>query len=416
MKLVENIRIALRSLQANKLRAALTMLGILIGVAAVITLLSIGDGVTRYVADQFSGLGTNLVYIIPEQDQPGPPGSDPLTESSLTLRDAELLGDTSLVPGAELVAPTLFEGIELQFEGNAYSVLARASTPEYLPMNNLTIDRGRAFDQTDYDGQSRVIVLGPDTAAALFPEDVDPLDQEIRVNGINFRVIGLLESKGASGIGGSQDDIAILPLTTAQARLFDNRSSRTGDYLVDAILIQAADDEAIDSVIIDASALLRLNHDIAFRDDDDFQILTQGDFIQAFGAVTGVLTLFLGAIASISLLVGGIGIMNIMLVSVTERTREIGLRKAVGARRGDILWQFLTEAITLALLGGLLGIVVGLIAAWAINLAVPQLDTSVTINSIALAVGFSVAVGLFFGIYPASRAAGLNPIDALRFE
>jgi putative ABC transport system permease protein len=416
MKLVENIRIALRSLQANKLRAALTMLGILIGVAAVITLLSIGDGVTRYVADQFSGLGTNLVYIIPEQDQPGPPGSDPLTESSLTLRDAELLGDTSLVPGAELVAPTLFEGIELQFEGNAYSVLARASTPEYLPMNNLTIDRGRAFDQTDYDGQSRVIVLGPDTAAALFPEDVDPLDQEIRVNGINFRVIGLLESKGASGIGGSQDDIAILPLTTAQARLFDNRSSRTGDYLVDAILIQAADDEAIDSVIIDASALLRLNHDIAFRDDDDFQILTQGDFIQAYGAVTGVLTLFLGAIASISLLVGGIGIMNIMLVSVTERTREIGLRKAVGARRGDILWQFLTEAITLALLGGLLGIVVGLIAAWAINLAVPQLDTSVTINSIALAVGFSVAVGLFFGIYPASRAAGLNPIDALRFE
>jgi putative ABC transport system permease protein len=414
--LTENVRIALRVLSANKLRAALTMLGILIGVAAVITLLSIGDGVTRYVADQFSGLGTNLVYIVPEQEQPGPPGSDPLTESSLTLRDAQLLSDTSLVPGADQVAPALFKSIELQYGGNLHTVLGRASTPAYLEINNLTVDRGRAFDQTDYDGQSRVVVIGPDTADALFPEGIDPVDQEVRVNGINFRVIGVLEAKGASGIGGSQDDIAILPLTTAQARLFDSRSSRTGDYLVDVILIQAADDEAIDSVIIDASTQLRINHDIAFRDDDDFQILTQGDFIQAFGAVTGVLTLFLGAIASISLLVGGIGIMNIMLVSVTERTREIGLRKAVGARRRDILWQFLTEAITLALLGGILGILVGVLAAWAINLAVPQLDTSVTVNSIALAVGFSVAVGLFFGIYPASRAAGLNPIEALRFE
>ena len=180
--------------------------------------------------------------------------------------------------------------------------------------------------------------------------------------------------------------------------------------------VQAADDAAIDGVIIDASEVLRQSHNIAFRDDDDFQILTQGDFIQAFGAVTSVLTLFLGAIAGISLLVGGIGIMNIMLVSVTERTREIGLRKAVGARRRDILGQFLTEAVVLALLGGVLGIVIGLIGAAVINLAVPQLDTSVTLNSVALAVGFSAAVGLFFGIYPASRAAGLHPIEALRFE
>ncbi|HEY1409676.1 MAG TPA: FtsX-like permease family protein, partial [Promineifilum sp.] len=197
---------------------------------------------------------------------------------------------------------------------------------------------------------------------------------------------------------------------------FNARSSTTGELLVDAIMIQAADEEAIDGVIIDASNVLRQTHNIAFRDDDDFQILTQGDFIQAFGAVTGVLTLFLGAIAGISLLVGGIGIMNIMLVSVTERTREIGLRKAIGARRRDILGQFLTEAVVLAVLGGMLGIVIGVLGATAINLAVPQLDTSVTINSIALAVGFSIAVGLFFGIYPASRAAGLHPIEALRFE
>ncbi|MBP8948285.1 MAG: FtsX-like permease family protein, partial [Candidatus Promineofilum sp.] len=265
-------------------------------------------------------------------------------------------------------------------------------------------------------GRSRVIVLGPDTAKALFPDDVDPLDQDVRVNGINFRVIGLLTAKGAAGIGGSQDDIALIPLTTAQERLFDARSARGGDYLVDAILIQAANESAIDGVMIDASTVLRQSHDIAFRDDDDFRLLTQGDFIQAFGEVTTVLTLFLGAIAGISLLVGGIGIMNIMLVSVTERTREIGLRKAVGAKRRDILGQFLTEAVVLAVLGGLIGVVLGVLGATAIDLAVPQLDTSVALDSILLAVGFSVAVGLFFGIYPAARAAALHPIEALRFE
>ena len=414
--LTEIIRIAFRGLSANKLRAALTMLGIMIGVAAVITLLSIGDGVTRYVADQFSGLGTNLIFIIPEQEQPGPPGSDPLSESSLTLRDAELLNDPNLVPGAAAVAPVMFRQIDLQYGGNLHSVLARASTPEYAAINKLEIARGRGLDQTDYDSRSRVIVLGPDTVKAIFPDDVDPLDRDVRVNGINFRVFGLLSQKGASGSGGSQDDVALLPLTTAQERLFDNRSATSGQFLADAILIEAADDAAIDGVIIDASSVLRQSHNIEFRDDDDFQILTQGDFVQAFGAVTGVLTLFLGAIAGISLLVGGIGIMNIMLVSVTERTREIGLRKAVGARRRDILSQFLTEAVVLALLGGVLGIIVGTLGAMAVHLAVPQLDTTVTLNSIALAVGFSVAVGLFFGIYPASRAAGLHPIEALRFE
>ena len=414
--LTENVRIAFRGLAANKLRAALTMLGILIGVAAVITLLSIGDGVTRYVADQFSGLGTNLIFIIPEQDEPGPPGSDPLRESSLTLRDAALLGDPNLVPGVTAVAPVMFRQVELQVGGNLHAVLARAATPDYAEVNSLEIARGRGIDQIDYDGRSRVIVLGPDTAKALFPDDVDPLDQDVRVNGINFRVIGLLTAKGAAGIGGSQDDIALIPLTTAQERLFDARSARGGDYLVDAILIQAANESAIDGVMIDASAVLRQSHDIAFRDDDDFRLLTQGDFIQAFGEVTTVLTLFLGAIAGISLLVGGIGIMNIMLVSVTERTREIGLRKAVGAKRRDILGQFLTEAVVLAVLGGLIGVVLGVLGATAIDLAVPQLDTSVALDSILLAVGFSVAVGLFFGIYPAARAAALHPIEALRFE
>jgi len=392
------------------------MLGIMIGVAAVITLLSIGDGVTRFIAEQFSGLGSNLVFIIPVQEEPGRPGSDPLAESTLTLRDGELLADTAVVPGAASVSPALLRNADLQYRGETHSLLLRAATPNYAQTLNWPVARGSFFSETEYNGRSRVVVLGSEVVENLFPTDVDPLGEDIRVNGLNFRVVGILETQGASAFGGSQDDIAIVPLTTAQDRLFNNRSQRTGAFLVDAILMQAADEAAIDGVIIDASEVLRQSHDINFRDADDFQILTQQDFLEAFGSVTGVLTVFLGAIASISLLVGGIGIMNIMLVSVTERTREIGLRKAVGAKRLDILGQFLTEAVIMSLLGGTLGITLGLIGATAVRAAVPELDTSVTFNSIGLAVGFSVAVGLFFGIYPASRAAALNPIDALRFE
>jgi putative ABC transport system permease protein len=244
---------------------------------------------------------------------------------------------------------------------------------------------------------------------------VDPVGEDIKVRGITFRVIGILGEQGGTAFG-SRDDLVVVPLTTAQERLFNARSQRTGQFIVDMILIQAVSNAAVTDVVIDSANALRQTHNIAFRDEDDFLVLTQQDFLDAFGQVTSVLTLFLGAIASISLLVGGIGIMNIMLVSVTERTREIGLRKAVGAKRRDILGQFLTEAVVLALLGGLLGIGLGALGASIIRLAVPELDTSVTINSIALAVGFSAAVGLFFGIYPATRAAALHPIEALRFE
>lgn len=418
MHFSENFRIAYASLLANKLRAALTMLGIMIGVAAVITLLAIGDGVTRFVADQFLGLGSNLVFVVPEQDEEfaGPPGSDPLTESSLTLRDAELLSDPAVLPGAVGVAPLLIESVELQYAGNSHNTTARASTPNYDELFNLDVARGEFISEEAYQLRSRVAVIGPDAAEALFPDDIDPLGADIKVNGLTFRIVGILESRGGSAFGGSQDDTIILPLSTAQERLFDNRSKQTGEYLVDVILVQGVDETAIEDIIIDGSNALRVAHNINFRDADDFRILTQQDFLQAFGAVTGVLTLFLGAIASISLLVGGIGIMNIMLVSVTERTREIGLRKAVGAKYRDILAQFLTEAVLLALVGGFLGILLGAAGATAVRFFVPDLDTSVTVNSVSLAVGFSVAVGLFFGIYPASQAASLHPIDALRFE
>jgi putative ABC transport system permease protein len=408
MRITENIRIALRGLAANKLRAALTMLGIMIGVSAVITLLSIGDGVNRFIANEFIGLGTNLVFVMPNLE----PGQ---TEATLTLLDSETLADAGMVPDATGVAPVYFRSGDLQYGGTSHDSSLIASTPDYAAIRGYEIARGRFIDETDYNGRSRVAVLGPETVEILFSEDVDPLGTDIKLRGITFRVIGVLEEQGGTAFG-SRDDLVIVPLTTAQERLFSARSQRTGQFIVDMILIQAVSNAAVTDVVIDAADALRQTHNIAFRDEDDFLVLTQQDFLNAFGQVTSVLTLFLGAIASISLLVGGIGIMNIMLVSVTERTREIGLRKAVGAKRRDILGQFLTEAVVLALLGGLLGIGLGALGAAVIRLAVPELDTSVTIESIMLAVGFSAAVGLFFGIYPATRAAALHPIEALRFE
>jgi putative ABC transport system permease protein len=408
MQVAENIRLALRGLAANKLRAALTMLGVMIGVAAVITLLSIGDGVNRYVADQFVGLGTNLVFILPDDD----PNR---TESSLTMQDAEMLADSAVLPGAIGIAPVVMRRGDLQLGGTLHRTNLRASTADYDAVRGFTVARGRFINDSDYHGRSRVAVLGPATVDHLFPPDADPLGANIRVNGVTFRVIGILVEQGGSPFG-SQDDQIIVPLTTAHDRLFNLRSQRTGQQLVDMILVQAVSSQLVDDIVIDASLALRQAHDITFRDEDDFLILTQQDFLSAFGEVTGVLTLFLGAIASISLLVGGIGIMNIMLVSVTERTREIGLRKAVGAKRRDILGQFLTEAVVLSLLGGILGILLGALGAAVVHWLVPDLDTSLSTLSVLLAVSFSIGVGLFFGIYPATRAAALRPIDALRYE
>ncbi|UCG24272.1 MAG: ABC transporter permease [Chloroflexota bacterium] len=408
MNVTENIRIAFRGLSANKLRAALTMLGIMIGVAAVITLMAIGDGVNRFVADQFIGLGTNLVFVVPNED---PFRAEP----SISMADAQALADIARVPGVVASAPLYNRNAEVVYGRNADTVPIQASTPDYSEIRGYEIERGRFFGDTDYNGRSRVVVLGAETVENLYPEDIDPLETDVKIDGINFRVIGILEEQGG-GLFGSQDNLLILPLTTAQERLFNARSRRTGELLVDTILLQAVSSEAVQDVVIDATETLRQTHNISFRDEDDFVVLTQEDFLDTFGQVIGVLTLFLGSIAGISLLVGGIGIMNIMLVTVTERTREIGLRKAVGAKRSDILGQFLTEAIILSIVGGLLGILLGFLGATVIQLAVPDLETSITAGAVTLAVGFSAAVGLFFGIYPASRAAALDPIEALRFE
>ncbi len=413
--LTENLRLALRSLAANKLRAVLTMLGITIGVAAVITLLSVGQGVSRYVAAQFEGLGTNLVFVFPGQFRPGsgPPGRR-AGGAVLTEADARALADPARVPDAARVVPLLRRTVMASAGNNSTSAPLRAVTPEYEAARNYQILSGRFLTPADMDERARVVVIGQTTLNHLFAPDEDALGATIRVNGFPFRIVGILDKKGATPFG-DEDDTLMVPFTTATSRLFSARTA-SGQISVSLILVQVGDPARQDALISQITDVLRDRHNIPYRGEDDFTVLSEQDLVSAFQQVTNVLTIFLGAIAGISLLVGGIGIMNIMLVTVTERTKEIGLRKAVGAKRAHVLTQFLVESVVLSLVGGFFGILVGAAGAWGIQKAVPQLDTTVTVDSIALAVGFSVAVGLFFGIYPALRASALRPIEALRYE
>jgi putative ABC transport system permease protein len=287
-------------------------------------------------------------------------------------------------------------------------------TPDYAQVRNWFPEAGAFISQVDLDSQSRVAVLGQTVVEELFPDNPYPLGQVVKINEVPFRLIGVMEEKGGSSFG-DQDEVVFVPLTTAQTRLFSARS-RTGGYKVSTILLEAVSEERMDAASQQAAMILREQHEIDFSDEDDFSIISQADIINVFGEITGVLTIFLGAIAGISLLVGGIGIMNIMLVSVTERTREIGLRKAVGARRQDILWQFLLEAMTLSVVGGVVGIGLGAVGATVISQLVDGFSAVITAQSVLLATSFSAAVGLVFGVYPARRASLLNPIDALRYE
>ncbi len=413
MSLLEAVRSALRSLAANKLRSALTMLGIIIGVGAVITLLSVGQGVEAYVRAQFESIGTNVLFVIPGQLQEGPPSARSRTPRPLTMGDAEALKDPVRAPDVVAVAPEVQRYARISHGKKETVVQVRGVNLDYFQVRNWSVAEGRLFTEQEITGQARVAVLGQMARERLFG-DADPLGQTVRLNNMPFKVIGVMEEKGG-GSAGSEDLTAFVPITTAQTRLFHVRTYR-GEYTVSAILISAASEDAMDAAAQEITEILRERHNIQYLDEDDFTVISQKDLISIFGDITRVLTIFLGAIAAISLIVGGIGIMNIMLVSVTERTREIGLRKAVGARRSDILLQFLIEAIVLSLIGGFVGILLGVSGALAVTQFAGDFQARVTVEAIALATGFSAAVGLFFGIYPATRAARLHPIEALRYE
>jgi putative ABC transport system permease protein len=403
--LLEALRIAARGLTVNKVRSSLTMLGIIIGVTAVIALVSVGQGFSSYVTTQFASLGTNVLNIGRNRgvDNPQP----------LTTADAAALADPVAVHNVTAVAPTYQGDVNVSYNQVYATTTSVGVTPEYQLARSYTMASGRFITKEDSDTRARVVVLGDTVAQTLFPNDPYPIGQTIRVQNIAFDVVGVLAPKGGSGFNNG-DDVALVPLTTAQTRLFSVATVR-GDYVVSQIQVVTTSKDVMDAVTTEVTAVLRQRHRIADGDESDFNIFNPADVLSTMTNITGTLTLFLGAIAAISLLVGGIGIMNIMLVSVTERTREIGLRKAIGAGRSDILLQFLIEAMALSLIGGLIGVGAGMGASRLIGPAL-NVQTVVTPTSIILAVGFSATIGIVFGIYPAMRAARLQPVVALRFE
>jgi putative ABC transport system permease protein len=415
VNIFESMRVALRGIMSNKLRAFLTMLGIIIGVGAVIALLSVGEGVQHSITQQIQSTGSNLISITAGARSSSNSRVAVLgggNDASLTSQDAQAIIDAAL-PDVAAVSPEFGSAGQIQYGSQSSFGSITGVTQDYLAVHNANIANGEFISKAEIDGVSQVVVLGASLAQALF-SDQDPLNQTVKLNRANYRVIGVLESKGGTSLG-SLDNSALIPLSSAQKRLFGgNRGFGVGQR-VSSISVSAASEGQVDSAIAAITEILRTQHKIQFQ-QDDFTIISQKQILGVFDQVTGILTAFLGAIAAISLLVGGIGIMNIMLVSVTERTREIGIRKAVGAKKRDILTQFLVEAVVLSVVGGAGGIGMG----WGIGQIVNKLNLGITTiispQSVLLAVGFSVAVGLFFGIYPSTRAASLHPIDALRYE
>jgi len=406
MDLVESFGTALESLATNKMRAILTMLGIIIGVAAVITLLSLGNGVSNAIEGQIQGIGSNLITIITDFDNSG-------GYAALSVEDVELLSDPFYTPAVRRAAAEVRSTQQVIHGSRNTRVTVSGVTADFFVVRNLVVQEGDLLNETDMSTMARVAVLGANVAADLF-EDEYPVGRSVRIRGIQYKAIGVLETKGGIGFN-SEDDQVFIPLTTAQSRL-GSRRTRTGERAVDIVYAEAVDKESMSEATEQIKATLRESHGIAYREEDDFTIISQTDILSAFGVITTTINLFLGAIAGISLVVGGIGIMNIMLVSVTERTREIGIRKAVGALKRDILIQFLIESMLLSLIGGFLGIALGFAASTLIGSLSADLTPVVKTANVVMSFGFAAAVGLIFGIYPAWRAARLRPIEALRYE
>jgi len=404
----QSILEALESLSTNKLRSGLTIIGIVIGVAAVIAIISIGRGAENSITGSIQGIGTNLLFVFRG-------GADNVRNPQpITLGDAAAIADPFQAPHVVGVVPELTGNVEVSAGGESRNVQIEGVTPEYTAVRNQKVSEGEFINQEHILGRASVVLLGTEVADNLFGRKGGLVGETVRVEGQPFRVIGVLESKGGSGFG-SEDNRIMVPLTTAQTRLL-RRATRDR---VDMLVVQASSADAVAEATDEISQILRSRHRTEIG-ADDFTILSQQDFLTTVQTITGVFTIFLGGIAAISLLVGGIGIMNIMLVSVTERTREIGLRKALGARRIDIMVQFLTESALLSMFGGLIGIGLGAAIAIAVGKIAEARGTQITpaigIDTILLATLFSTAVGLFFGLYPANRAARLEPVEALRYE
>ena len=411
MNLLVTIAVALRALRVNALRSGLTMLGIIIGVAAVIAMVAVGAGAQERVNAQIESLGANLLIVFNASSRQGGAQGGSGTRPSLTLGDAVAL--QAEVDAVELAAPNVGGRAQVIFGNLNWSVTIQGTTPEYFPVREWEVVEGRTFGPEDVRGATKVAVLGQTVVDNLFI-DRNPVGETIRIKKVPFRVIGVLETKGQSSFGQDQDDVVLIPITTARKRVLGT-SSRARPDSVSLIFLKATNSERLKEAEEAVNDLLRQRHRIRPGEEDDFKVRNLEEITAARAASQRILTILLSAVASIALLVGGIGIMNIMLVSVTERTREIGLRMALGARRKDIMVQFLVEAVTLSLIGGFIGIIAGLVGAAVIG-SLADWPVKIQPTASLVAAVFSGAVGVFFGYYPARKAARLDPIDALRSE
>jgi putative ABC transport system permease protein len=417
MNLRESFRIAMQGLSGNRLRSALTMLGILIGVGSVIVLVAVGNGSSVAVQKQIEGLGTNTLVVSRVRGGfgggPGGAGGGgratngtQSTVSQLTMQDVSALGDKTQAPDLKLIAPVITETVTATYSGATYSPSQFVGTnADYLSIRNYTVAEGTAFTSTDVTNRNRVVLLGQTVVTNLFGSQ-NPIGATVQMNGIDFRVTGVLTPKGSNGTQ-DQDDIIIAPITAIQDTLAGANAPLSN------ITIEATSRSTMTAAADEVTTVLLGTHHITNPTSADFTVLNQATLLSTAGSTNSVFTVLLGAVAAISLLVGGIGVMNIMLVTVTERTREIGIRKAIGARRSDILGQFLVEAVLLTILGGIVGVAAGLAVS---KIRIVGVTPVVAPYSVALAFGVAVAVGLFFGLYPANRAATLRPIEALRHE